>query len=688
MWLVQPWVHSMHKQTEFLALLQQKASHSFQRIGVAIQGDAKWQNALIQSFYQTHQELRWFCVGEWSLQDAYCVSAKQGHMLLGRECDVLVYDASKSFDANSFTAALGSLVGGGILIVAVSDMEPSNYSQQWMATQWQKLCVVEQHQRLPELPSFVPTRKISQYVQQEQAVAAIEKVVKGHRKRPLVLTADRGRGKSSALGIACANLLHNKPLHVLVTAPSIKAVEPVFEHALRVMQSGERVRKDRFEAGQGSIQFIAPDELLSSLPECDLLLVDEAAAIPVPMLQQITAHYHRLVFSSTIHGYEGCGRGFTLKFVEWLKRQRSGMKTCHLQQPIRWSESDFLESWLYEVFVLDAELTDSALLASEKMQLEKITKHELVSNPDLLRECFALLVNAHYQTSPNDLLHLLQDDRSSIYVASCENKLVGVIMAVEEGSLDDTIISDIQLGRRRPPGHLTPVTIINQLGMPDVGKLSTLRIMRIAVHPELQNKGLGKQMLSQLEQALPFHINYLSTSFGLTEELLCFWSRVGYQPIRLGTMRDAASGCYSLLMVRQLAHNPQTWIDEAERLLREFLSLSANLVYSKLEPAIYRRLLHSPSMLSDLQPSQVTLIQNYAQGGGIYESVFVWLKQWLLKNGLEPISDLMISKVFLNHDWQSCAKQFKLAGRKQVEQQIRNEVQLLLKNLHCKTGSN
>lgn len=137
---------------------------------------------------------------------------------------------------------------------------------------------------------------------------------------------------------------------MIITAPSIKAVEPVYEHALRILSSGSRLRKDRLESGQGFIQFIAPDELLASLPECDLLLVDEAAAIPVPMLQQITEQYHRLVFSSTIHGYEGCGRGFTLKFVDWLNTKRPGMSTCHLQQPIRWSDSDPLEKWVYEAF--------------------------------------------------------------------------------------------------------------------------------------------------------------------------------------------------------------------------------------------------------------------------------------------------------------------------------------------------
>ncbi|MGP8308657.1 tRNA(Met) cytidine acetyltransferase TmcA [Vibrio sp. YIC-376] len=667
----------MHTQSEYLSLLQHKAHQSFQRIGVVIQGDSVWQDALIAEYYQTQKDLRWFCVGEWSLENAYCVSAKQGNMLLGRECDVLLFDARKSFDANSFTAALGALVGGGILIVVVGEKESANYAEQWMRSQWKKLLVIQQNCALPELPKLNPAIKTFRYTQQEQAVAAVEKVVTGHRKRPLVLTADRGRGKSSALGIACANLLAQKALRVLVTAPSLKAVEPVFQHAQRVLNSGTRTSKDRFEAGQGSIQFIATDELLASTPECDLLLIDEAAAIPVPMLKQITEHYHRLVFSSTIHGYEGCGRGFTLKFVDWLQEQRPGMKTCHLRQPIRWSESDLLESWLYDAFLLDAELDNPPTVSVESVQLNHVDKQALLSNPGLLRECFALLVNAHYQTSPNDLLHLLKDESSSIHVATSNNHLVGVLLTVAEGCLDENMISDIQLGKRRPPGHLVPVTIINQLGMSGVGKLATLRIMRIAVHPELQRKGVGQKMLNQLEQSIPAHVSYLSTSFGLTEELFHFWQSLGYQPIRLGTKRDAASGCYSLLMARQLADKPQSWIEDAEILCREFLLLSASQIYSKLEPALYRCVMAAHVSSTPLHSSQSTLIQNYALGGGSYESVFVCLQQWLLNNGLASVSDLIICKLFLNQDWEFCAKQFGLTGRKQVEQEIRKEVQRL-----------
>ncbi|AUV89326.1 GNAT family N-acetyltransferase [Vibrio campbellii] len=667
----------MLAQSEFLSQLQLQSYKAFQRNGVVIYGDADWQNALIADFHQKQQNQTWFCVGEWQLEKAHCVNAKQGNMLLGRECDVLLFDARKELDANSFTSALGALVGGGLLIVVTNKNQDADEAELWMQTQWQQLTVIEENSPLPQLPDFIQAEKAHQYSEQTEAVSFIEKVVTGHRKRPLVLTADRGRGKTSALGIACAQLLEQKPLRILVTAPSIKAVEPVYQHALRMLSTTERVKKDRLEAGQGYIQFIAPDELLSTLPECDLLLVDEAAAIPVPMLKQITEQYHRLVFSTTIHGYEGCGRGFTLKFVDWLQKQRPGMKLYHLQQPIRWATNDNLEAWLYQAFLLDAELTPSQPVELGDISLINLRKSALISNPSVLKTCFALLVNAHYQTSPNDLLHLLQDEHCQIYVAQNKNEIVGVMLTVEEGNLDSNLVNDIQLGKRRPKGHLTPVTLINQLGYADVGALSTLRVMRIAVHPDLQGQGIGQQMLKQLEQSTPPHISYLSTSFGATEELITFWKQSGFESIRLGSMRDAASGCYSLLMVRQCG-SQQGWINEAKSLFEELLPLSAASTYPKLEPSLLRALLPASVSTCQSQFTKRTLIECYAQGGNNFESVSVWIQQWLLQCGLADVSDLMISKLFLNKDWSECAKQYCLPGRKQVEAQIRNELQVLI----------
>ena len=110
----------MLAQSEFLSQLQLQSYKAFQRNGVVIYGDADWQKALITDFHQKQQNQTWFCVGEWQLENAHCVNAKQGNMLLGRECDVLLFDARKELDANSFTSALGALVGGGLLIVVAN----------------------------------------------------------------------------------------------------------------------------------------------------------------------------------------------------------------------------------------------------------------------------------------------------------------------------------------------------------------------------------------------------------------------------------------------------------------------------------------------------------------------------------------------------------------------------------------
>ena len=44
--------------------------------------------------------------------------------------------------------------------------------------------------------------------------------------------------------------------------------------------------------------------------------------------------------------------------------------------------------------------------------------------------------------------------------------------------------------------------------------------------------------------------DYLGTSFGATSGLLSFWQNSGYLPVRTGLQREAASGCYSLMMLQ------------------------------------------------------------------------------------------------------------------------------------------
>lgn len=50
------------------------------------------------------------------------------------------------------------------------------------------------------------------------------------------------------------------------------------------------------------------------------MVIDEAAAIPLPMVRRLLGPY--LVFlSSTVSGYEGTGRSLSLKLIDQLRSQ-------------------------------------------------------------------------------------------------------------------------------------------------------------------------------------------------------------------------------------------------------------------------------------------------------------------------------------------------------------------------------
>ncbi|RTZ17912.1 tRNA(Met) cytidine acetyltransferase [Vibrio aquaticus] len=661
--------------SQYFTQLLQAAQQANHRFGVVLAGEGDWQLHTVQQICQLVDENRIYLLGdELTLPASKQVKFNKGQQLLGQECKLLVCDFRSGFDINSFSAALGCVKGGGLVVVlAAAQCASDTLDKQWLDNCLAQLLVVKQGQALPALPlSEYQTEE--GYIQQQAAIEKIVKVVEGHRKRPLVMTADRGRGKSSALGMAAAHLMQQRSMKILLTAPTLATVQPVFEHASRLLP-GATQTKNTVEWRGSTLEFIAPDELLRSDSSSDLLLVDEASAIPIPLLKRMVERHHRAVFSTTIHGYEGCGRGFTLKFQTWLKQQRPGSVFYHLDQPIRWAKSDPLERWLFDSFLLNAELSP----LSDKprsCRLESIDKAMLLANSNLLRECFALLVNAHYQTSPNDLMLLLNDPQIRLFAWFEDEVCLGCILTVDEGHLSAELIEDIQLGKRRPRGHLVPVMLANQLGIHAAAEQSSLRIMRIAVHPHLQGQGVGQNMLAQLQQQTDH--DFYSTSFGATSELLAFWRYCGFVPVKLGSQRDQASGTHSLVMVK----TEQDWLAQAHVCYQLSLHYSVAQSFSQLEIELVRSLFEENDASVD-KPSFIELIQAYAKGGASYDSVAPFLDLWWKRSPklLALASDLFVRKVVQRRSWSECAEILDYPGRKQVEHAFRGQLDLLLSQL-------
>ena len=61
------------------------------------------------------------------------------------------------------------------------------------------------------------------------------------------------------------------------------------------------------------MQFIFPKDS-QKLNQADLLIVDEAASIPVSFIKELLGPY-AVFLSSTVNGYEGTGRSLSLKLI-------------------------------------------------------------------------------------------------------------------------------------------------------------------------------------------------------------------------------------------------------------------------------------------------------------------------------------------------------------------------------------
>ena len=384
------------------------------------------------------------------------------------------------------------------------------------------------------------------------------------KAKSYVLIAPRGRGKSTLLGDSLAKL-QQAGKKVVLTAANQTAITTL---------------KKRYESlvaeSDFEFPFIAPDALLSTDAHWDVLLVDEASSIPLPMLIALNEKAEHCLFSTTDYGYEGAGKGFGIRFCRYLETQAIShhapvdqikLQRLALSLPIRWGENDPLENWINDCFFLAPNNALSSPLADAN-KIESISTYipmkgqEWLTNPDLLSRTFQLLVSAHYQTSPDNLRWILDDPSVTTYLSLQGSHVNSVAIITEEGPLPDELSLAVLQGTRRPRGHLIPQSLLAHEGIENAGEYRYWRISRIATQAYEQHKGVASQLLDYIEtiaraETATQKCDFLCTSFAATPDVVSFWLKNGFIPVRLGTAKDQASGCYSLMMVKPLNHHAQ-----------------------------------------------------------------------------------------------------------------------------------
>lgn len=620
---------------------------------------------------------------------ATAIGHQQALQQLGRDNCLIVFDARNAFHADAFGALVGTLQAGGLMLLFVpGESGQSPWLQRFLdiARHDAAIRFISADEDLPRisLSSNMP-QSMTPTVEQSRAIESVLRVVNGHRRRPLVISADRGRGKTALLGMAAAELLQQGKQKLLVTAPAISNIQPLLQHAAGLL-AGSQSSRTRLDWQQGCIEFIAPDALLASRPDADLLMVDEAAAIPAAMLEELLKAYSRVVFATTLHGYEGTGRGFALRFRKTLDALTPNWRASELQQPVRWADNDKLEQFSFDALLLDAEPVDAARLTaadSPDTRVDFIDRHSLVQDERLLREVFGLMVLAHYRTRPSDLQMLLDREDISIAVLRYRQHIVATAWLVDEPPLSDQLAQQVFGGERRLKGQLLPQSLLAHAGVSQAGRYHYQRIIRIAVHPALQDKGLGSHLLQQLQQSAAKHADLLGTSFAMETAVCRFWLNNGFVPVRLGQHRDEITGSRSVMLLKAASQAGNNLLVLARTGLSRQWPFLLQTRLQDLEPEQVLMLSAAlPGESRALSPDLRQQVNSFACAQRDYESSQFALWQWwqnkLSETGFEQLDhqqqSLLVMLLLQQHSVNTVAVKLGLNGRAGVMKALRQAV--------------
>jgi N-acetyltransferase 10 len=338
----------------------------------------------------------------------------------------------------------------------------------------------------------------------------------------VAMTAARGRGKSAAIGLCLAGAISLGYSTLAITAPEPENLVSVFDFLCRGLKalkyqehmdysitynkaSGREATKcitaiHIHQSHRQVIQYIPAHEK-DKFSASEIVAIDEAAAIPLPIVRELMHQPNRLTFlSSTINGYEGTGRALSLKLIKELRdckggreaelhaaktaagaisgpRAKKGKAKVHEQRykaaaeaaesdvlsgplreielstPIRYSQGDGVEAWLNKLLCLDCGSSSHLKLnggapAPGDCELYSVDRDALFSYHKLseafLQKVMGLYTSAHYKNTPNDLQMLSDAPAHSCFVLlspSAENDADSLpdILAVVQVALEGRI---------------------------------------------------------------------------------------------------------------------------------------------------------------------------------------------------------------------------------------------------------
>lgn len=512
---------------------------------------------------------------------------------------------------------------------------------------------------------------------QVNVIRECEEEFKGEGRRAVIILANRGRGKSAAIGLALASIVsgwRRGIRRVVVTSPEPMGASTLY----RFFKDGLKFLDVKYSEEEGrlletirvrdvEVVYMRPE--LASRIRADVKVVDEAASIPIPLLYRIIGSARFSMFASTVHGYEGTGRSFTLRFLRGLREMREiNVRELTMTTPIRYPIDDPIENWLYSFLLLDAEPQELSLndlgRRVEDTYYVNLDVEDLFRNEEMLRGFYGIYVMAHYRNRPDDLAMLADAPHHSARALMMNGKVAVSIQLAEEGGLNDQQIEEYMREGVKLSGHMIPHRLAVYNTLRAFPKLKGLRIVRIATHPKLWGRGFGSKALRELTlEAEAKGYDWVGAGFGATRELIRFWTRNSFIPVHLSPVRNPTTGEFSILVVKPLTRRAQKQVAVASREFKVRFLNSLHDIYFDLNPYLVLDILGVgfSKPIVRFTRAQLSRLEGYVKGALSYEAsvdtILEIAKAYFMDDDAEKprisedLKALMIAKIIQGKKW-------------------------------------
>jgi tRNA(Met) cytidine acetyltransferase len=670
----------------WMASLLDQLQRNMQRQLVALQGPQSWCDTQFEKLLATDDSM--LVLSNRQLVES-AIPFSKADTCLGGESRLVALDLFDGFNPDVLCIAAGLVQAGGVLIVLSPPVQDWDMGMDRYA-RWQDqsrsprarfaeyffgaleadaetgILLTPDYENVPlhSLPVLTPTPiEQGQTAEQGLCLQRIERWLAGGLPGIALINAERGRGKSTCLGLL---LKHLQPdLRILVTANSRQTTAQL----LRLVPDAE---------------FVAPDRLLQSRPAADLVIIDEAAMLPQSMLRQLNRLYPRLVMATTSGGYEGTGQGFMLRFVAQMEAVR--LMRLSLELPVRWCQGDRLEAWLNQCLMLNTEASVGGAVTAQLASCELLLLEDpgAAEHFPLLKQVYRLLNTAHYRSRPSDLRMLMENPELVLIIAHCDELVVGAALLNIEGGLDETLCEEIFLGRRRPRGHLLAQMLTAQAGIRNFAKYRGIRVQRIAVAEPLRRQGLGTRLL---ERALAYgrqnSFAYLGASFALDPASASFWRQAQFTLVHVSYGQGKSSGEHSIAVLQPFNPALDAQVQQMQQRIQQQLPTWMTQFLQTMDAAQVTALLRYADFDASLDELEQGEINAFAQGNKGFELCFASLQKYVMHciaRSRHAPGTLLIEKAIQNRNWELLERESAEEGRKQLQQRLRGQVEALCKD--------